>query len=108
MVMPLRPSRSPHRRGRPRTERRRCPASLPLTCAPASAGRRATSAVAAGVCVAWSLSTTTDAAAQDVEGTPRDDRLVGTAGIDNIWGLAGDDVILGRGGADYLEGNRGD
>jgi Ca2+-binding RTX toxin-like protein len=44
----------------------------------------------------------------DIIGTPRADRLIGTSEGENIHGLADDDIIHGRGGADHINGGRGD
>lgn len=45
--------------------------------------------------------------AAKINGTDRDDRLVGTPNIDTIRGFAGDDTMLGRGGSDSLRGGAG-
>lgn len=42
-----------------------------------------------------------------MEGTSKDDKLVGTEGDDVICGKGGDDVLRGGGGNDTLEGGRG-
>jgi hypothetical protein len=43
----------------------------------------------------------------DVTGTPRRDRLDGTAGPDTICGLGGKDRLVGKGGNDVLKGGGG-
>lgn len=45
---------------------------------------------------------------EDIIGTPKADRLIGTNKGENIYGLADDDFIHGRGGADHINGGRGD
>jgi len=37
-----------------------------------------------------------------LEGTPKDDRLIGSGRSETLWGREGDDVLIGRGGADTL------
>ncbi len=44
---------------------------------------------------------------EEIEGTPGDDILRGTAGRDNIEGKGGDDELRGRAGNDDLDGDRG-
>jgi Ca2+-binding RTX toxin-like protein len=52
------------------------------------------------------LATTGAVLAEDINGTPGDDELIGNeAESDNIWGRAGDDTIAGLSGADNLFGN---
>ena len=66
--------------------------------------------VASGVAslgMAFTLTTTIDAAAAVITGTPGDDRLVGTSRNDQIHGRAGDDLIFGRRGGDHLVGGSG-
>ena len=43
-----------------------------------------------------------------IDGTDRDDTLVGTVQADQMSGLAGKDVMLGRGGKDRMMGGDGD
>jgi len=61
----------------------------------------------AGLGMAWTLTTTIEAAAAVITGTPGDDRLIGTSRDDDIDGRAGDDVISGRDGGDHLVGRSG-
>ena len=42
-----------------------------------------------------------------IEGTERDDHMVGTAQFDRIWGLGGDDVVWARGSNDDVFGGPG-
>ena len=42
-----------------------------------------------------------------LEGTRRDDDIVGRAGDDDIFGLSGNDVLIGLGGDDRLDGGNG-
>jgi Ca2+-binding RTX toxin-like protein len=62
---------------------------------------------AAGLGMAWTLTTTVEAATTVITGTSGDDRIVGTSRGDSIDGRAGDDVIFGRDGGDGLYGGRG-
>ncbi len=52
--------------------------------------------------------TIVDAFAQEIIGTPDDERLNGNFGDDSITGLAGDDTLVGSGGDDTLVGSSGD
>jgi Ca2+-binding RTX toxin-like protein len=45
--------------------------------------------------------------ADDRNGSPRRDRLVGTGAGDRLFGLSGNDRLVGRGGRDCLHGHRG-
>jgi hypothetical protein len=45
--------------------------------------------------------------ADDRNGSPHRDRLVGTGAGDRLFGLSGNDRLAGRGGADCLHGHRG-
>jgi hypothetical protein len=49
----------------------------------------------------------TIANARVVQGTPGNDRLVGTPRADILRGLGGNDTMLARGGADFLQGGAG-
>ena len=52
--------------------------------------------------------TIVDAVAQEIVGTPDDERLNGNFGDDTITGLAGNDTLVGRDGDDSIIGSRGD
>ncbi len=45
--------------------------------------------------------------AQDIDGTPGDDTLVGDDQDNTLRGLAGDDTLEGKAGADTLDGGSG-
>lgn len=51
---------------------------------------------------------TATAFALDIDGTPGDDRIVGSVNADSIDALAGDDRVFARGGDDQVDGSDGD
>ena len=70
-----------------------------------STRRKLTASLALILCGA--LLSAGGAAAKNLKGTPRGDRLVGTTGADRILGVRGNDVIIGRAGRDRLRGSTG-
>ena len=91
--------------------RSRVAAVIALTAAAASlsvgllAGPSAGSA--APTCHGLTATIVGNARANDIDGTPDRDVIVGRGGNDDIEGKGGNDVICGNRGADDLEGDRG-